>query len=242
MLTLHGSMGGYDQGLILARTAGVPGLRYIAPSRPGYPERCRGLIIISSFFTRTGQGLPMGWYLVKLAVRFGPLVEVLKKRKARQDPERASLRAIPDPVMRVRTLNDPEAGPLLRELQLITYDRLPLRIPGSENDIALSSSEFSIPIKQLKAPLLVVHGTKDRRGALTWAASSPTSTRSAREWGASSVHTPPRPREPHPAAPSAIEEMLANSGASTDRPCWRSWSAEPCSPSQVRMAWRSSSH
>ncbi len=210
VLALHGSMGGYDQALLLARTAGVPGFRYIAPSRPGYlgtslslgrtpreqadlyrdlldalgveratlmaisgggpsalqfalsyPERCQGLIIISSFFTRTGQRPPLGWYIVKLAFRFGPLVEALKKRKARQDPERASLRAIPDPVMRARTLNDPEAGPLLRELQRSTYERLPLRIPGSENDIALSCSEFSLPLEQIKAPLLVVHGTKD---------------------------------------------------------------------------------
>jgi pimeloyl-ACP methyl ester carboxylesterase len=36
VLALHGAMGGYDQGLILARTVGAPGFRYVAISRPGY--------------------------------------------------------------------------------------------------------------------------------------------------------------------------------------------------------------
>jgi pimeloyl-ACP methyl ester carboxylesterase len=36
VLCLHGAMGGFDQGLILARTLGESGYRYLAPSRPGY--------------------------------------------------------------------------------------------------------------------------------------------------------------------------------------------------------------
>lgn len=36
LLALHGAMGGYDQGLILARTIGAEGHRAICPSRPGY--------------------------------------------------------------------------------------------------------------------------------------------------------------------------------------------------------------
>jgi pimeloyl-ACP methyl ester carboxylesterase len=36
VLALHGAMGGYDQGLILARTIGPPGYRFVSVSRPGY--------------------------------------------------------------------------------------------------------------------------------------------------------------------------------------------------------------
>ncbi len=37
VLALHGAMGGYDQGLLLARTVvGVSGFRFVAISRPGY--------------------------------------------------------------------------------------------------------------------------------------------------------------------------------------------------------------
>jgi pimeloyl-ACP methyl ester carboxylesterase len=36
VIALHGAMGGYDQGVILARTIGEAGYRYLAVSRPGY--------------------------------------------------------------------------------------------------------------------------------------------------------------------------------------------------------------
>ena len=36
MLAVHGAMGGYDQGVILARAIGAPGYRHVAVSRPGY--------------------------------------------------------------------------------------------------------------------------------------------------------------------------------------------------------------
>lgn len=209
VLALHGAMGGFDQGLILARTAGVPGFRYIAPSRPGYlgtslalgrtpeeqadlyrdlldalgidrvavmavsgggpsalqfalshPERCWGLVIISSVCTRIQERLPMAWYIMKLAVHVRPLMAAMN-RKAEQDPERGMRRSIPDPVLRERTLRHPEAGALLTELQRSTRDRMPLRMPGSENDVNLTRSELSFPLERIKAPLLVVHGTHD---------------------------------------------------------------------------------
>ncbi len=209
VLCLHGAMGGFDQALLLGRTAGVSGFRYVAPSRPGYlgtplslgrtldeqadlyrdlldalgieraavmavsgggpsalqfalrhPARCWGLVIISSVCTRNEERLPMAWYIMKLAVRFGPLVARMRK-KAEQDPDGAARRSIPDPVMRARTLADPEAGPLLRELNLSTYDWMPLRMPGTENDIHLTRSELSFPLERIAAPLLVVHGTND---------------------------------------------------------------------------------
>jgi pimeloyl-ACP methyl ester carboxylesterase len=103
----------------------------------------------------------MSWYLVKLAFRFGPFVAAMRKRKARQEPDRASRRAISDPLLRARTVNDPEAGPLLLELQRSTYDRMPLRVAGTENDIASTSSELSFPLERIRAPMLIVHGTKD---------------------------------------------------------------------------------
>lgn len=36
MLVLHGVIGGYDQGLAIAESIGLPGCRFIAVSRPGY--------------------------------------------------------------------------------------------------------------------------------------------------------------------------------------------------------------
>jgi pimeloyl-ACP methyl ester carboxylesterase len=209
VLSLHGAMGGHDQALLLARTIGAPGFRYIAPSRPGYlgtplstgrtpaeqadlyrdlldalgveraavmavsgggpsalqlalshPDRCWGLVIVSSVCRRVETRLPLAWHLMKLTARCRPLVAAMRRR-AERDPEAAARRSIPDPEVRARTLRDPEAGPLLRALQLSTLDRMSLRLAGTENDVAVTRSDLSFPLERLAAPLLVVHGTRD---------------------------------------------------------------------------------
>ncbi|BDG03148.1 alpha/beta fold hydrolase [Anaeromyxobacter oryzae] len=209
VLALHGAMGGHDQALLLARTIGAPGFRYVAPSRPGYlgtplslgrtpaeqaalyrdlldalgieraaviavsgggpsalqlaldhPERCWGLVVVSSVCRRVETRLPLAWHLMKLTARCGPLVAAMRRRAAR-DPEEAARRSIRDPALRARTLRDPEAGPLLRELQLSTLDRMPRRLAGTENDVAVTRGELSFPLERLAVPLLVVHGTDD---------------------------------------------------------------------------------
>lgn len=210
VLALHGAMGGHDQGLLLARTIGPPGFRYVAPSRPGYlgtplsagrspaeqgdlyrdlldalgvdragvmavsgggpsalqlaldhPARCWGLVIVSSVCRRVEARLPLAWHLLKLTARCTPLTDLMRRR-AERDPEGGARRAIPDPELRARTLADPEAGRLLRELQLSTLDRMRLRLPGTENDVAVTRGELSFPLERLATPLLVVHGTADR--------------------------------------------------------------------------------
>jgi pimeloyl-ACP methyl ester carboxylesterase len=209
VLALHGAMGGYDQGLLLARTVGGPGFRYLALSRPGYlstslalgrtpaeqadlyrdvldalgiartavmaisgggpsalqfafahGERCWGLVVISSVCSRIDVRLPLSWQLLKLAARCGPLVAAMR-RKAEMDPERAARRSIPDAALRARTVGDPEVGPLLAALQLSTLDRMPRRLPGTENDIATTRGDLSLPLERVAVPTLVVHGTRD---------------------------------------------------------------------------------
>ena len=210
VLALHGAMGGYDQGLLLARTTiGEPGYRYVAPSRPGYlgtpmalgskpeeqadlcaalldalaigkaavvaisgggqcalqfalrhPDRCAALIMVSACSAPVQVRLPLRFYLMKLIAKVPPLAAAMR-RKLTADPDAAARRAIPDPVLRARTLNDPEAGPLFRELQLSTMDRMAERMPGTLNDIRQSRLPFAYPLERIAVPLLVVHGTAD---------------------------------------------------------------------------------
>jgi pimeloyl-ACP methyl ester carboxylesterase len=209
VLALHGAMGGYDQGVLLAETVGGPGFRYVALSRPGYlgtslalgrtpaeqaelyrdvldalgvreaavmavsgggpsalqfalghRDRCWGLVVISSVCSRVDVRLPLAWHLMKLTARCRPLVAAMR-RKAERDPERAARRSIPDPALRARTVGDPEVGPLLLALQLSTMDRMPLRLPGTENDVATTRGDLSFPLERVSVPTLVVHGTSD---------------------------------------------------------------------------------
>lgn len=210
ILALHGALGGFDQGLILLRAAGVEaGHRGIALSRPGYlgtplevaptpeaqadlyaaildtlgmadamvfavsgggpsalhfalrhPRRCRGLVLISACTGPLTARLPLAYHLIKLLGRSPALLRAMQRSTARQ-PARAARRAIPDRAMRERTCGHPVAGPLLLALQLSVVDRLLLRTPGTENDVAQFRAMPPLPLARIRVPVLVVHGMRD---------------------------------------------------------------------------------
>jgi pimeloyl-ACP methyl ester carboxylesterase len=202
-------MGGYDQGLLLARTIGEPGYRVVAVSRPGYlgtpltagrgpeeqadlcadlldalgvrravllavsgggpsalqfalrhRERCWGLVLVSTCGGKLETPVPLAFHLLTWLARWPWVVARMRRRTAR-DPERAARRSILDPVVRARTLRDPEAGPLLTALLLSPFDRMPRRLPGTANDIRVTRTT-TYPLEQIAVPVLVVHGTGDR--------------------------------------------------------------------------------
>lgn len=208
VLALHGAMGGYDQGLILARTIGTAGYRFVSVSRPGYlgtplasgrtpeeqadlcadlltalgvrtaavmaisgggpcalqfalrhRERCRSLVLVSTCAGIIDSPVPFTFRIMKFLARWPAFGRAMQKRILR-DPERAARRAIADPALRARTLRDPQIGPLFTALQASTCDRMALRLPGTENDIAVTRSR-TYPLEEITAPALIVHGTED---------------------------------------------------------------------------------
>ncbi len=211
VLALHGGMGGYDQGVLLLKAAGMgAGCRCVALSRPGYlgtplevarapeaqadlyaeildgldipeavvlavsgggpsalhfalrhPRRCRALVLVSACTGPLDLHLPLGFRLTKLLARSPMLLAGMARSIARR-PARAARRAIPDRALRRRTLDHPVAGPLLLALQLSVVDRLLLRVPGTENDVAQFRAMPPLPLARIRAPVLVVHGTADR--------------------------------------------------------------------------------
>lgn len=207
-LCLHGAMGGYDQSLLLARTIGDEGYRYIGVSRPGYlgtplasgktseqqadlcaalldelgvsdvvvmavsgggpcalrfalrhRERCRGLVLVATCGQKVDTPIPLSFKLTKLLMRCAPIADAMG-RKALADIDRMASRSIPDPELRAKTLQDPEVGPLFRALMESTCSRMAERIPGTENDIAVTRST-DYPLEEIAVPVLVIHGTED---------------------------------------------------------------------------------
>lgn len=208
VICAHGAMGGYDQSLLLARTIGAGGFRYIGISRPGYlgtpissgksPEeqadlvaalmdtlgidtaimmvvsgggpcgltfalrhadRCRGLVLVSTCGGIVNNSIPFSFKLMTYMLRFPALAKGIEK-KASENTEMAAARSIPDPDLRARTMNDPEVGPLFRELLASTSIRMPERIIGTENDIRVTRAT-DYPLEQISVPTLIIHGTKD---------------------------------------------------------------------------------
>lgn len=135
-----------------------------------YPDRCRALIMISACSAQLNVPVPFAFHLMKLAARF-PRLTAAMRRRAIRDPESAARRCIPDPVLRKRTLNDPEAGPLLTALQLSVTERMADRLPGTTNDIRQSRLPFAYSLERIEAPSLIVHGTDDEAVPFAHAAS-----------------------------------------------------------------------
>jgi len=125
-----------------------------------HPDRCWALVLVSTCAGPITTRIPLSYHVTKHLLRWSWLAEVMRRRAAR-DPGRAAARSIADPVLRDRTLRDPEAGTLFRELLASTMDRPGLRLAGTDNDIAVTrSAEY--PLERIASPTLVVHGTADR--------------------------------------------------------------------------------
>jgi pimeloyl-ACP methyl ester carboxylesterase len=124
-----------------------------------HPARCRGLVLVSTCGDRVDSRLPLAFHVLRLAARW-PWLAGKMERKASADPEASLRRSIPDAALRERTLADPEAGSLLRELVASTSDRMALRLPGTLVDVAVTRTR-SFPLEEIAVPALVVHGTKD---------------------------------------------------------------------------------
>ncbi len=122
--------------------------------------RCWAVVLVSTCSGRIAGRVPLAFHIMKLLARWPGFGRAMARR-AERDPERAARRSIVDPAVRARTLQDPVAGPLLAALTRSTLDRMALRLPGTENDIAVTRTT-DYPLEQVAAPLLVVHGTGDR--------------------------------------------------------------------------------
>lgn len=123
-------------------------------------DRCRALVMLSACSAPISGGVPLRFHLFRLAARI-PAMAGAMQRKAAGNPEQAAARSIPDPVLRQRTLNDPEAGPLLKVFLSCAMDRMAARMPGTLNDIRQARASFDYPVEHIGAPLLVIHGTDD---------------------------------------------------------------------------------
>jgi len=125
-----------------------------------YPDRCWGLVLVSTAGGRVEGSLPLAFHLLKILAGWRWFVES-RRRKVARDPRAAARRSIPDPELLERTFADPETGPLFTELLLHSFHRMAERVPGTVNDVAVSRT-VELPLEKIAVPALVVHGTRDR--------------------------------------------------------------------------------
>jgi len=126
-----------------------------------HPARCRALVMISACSAAITEPVPFRFRLMTFLARIPALADAMRRRAAKV-PQASVCRAIPDPVLRVQTLNDPESGPLLRANLASITDRIPDRLPGTRNDIAQARVHFHYPFHEIHILALVIHGTADQ--------------------------------------------------------------------------------
>ena len=124
-----------------------------------HPGRCWALLPISTVSGTLENRIPLSFKIMTLLARFGSF-ERLMLRRLEKAPEQAAARSIPDPDLLARTVADPEVWPLFRRMLVATMDRMRLRLDGTANDIAISSS-CTYPLEEIAVPVLAVHGTAD---------------------------------------------------------------------------------
>ncbi|OYX87836.1 MAG: hypothetical protein B7Y84_10360 [Azorhizobium sp. 32-67-21] len=146
--------------LVMALSAGGPSALQFALD---YPERCAGLVLVS---TVTGaldippaalRRLP----LIRLAARVPPLAGLVSW-VARVRPERAAGRSVLDPVVCRATLAHPEAGPLMRAIQESVASRIAERLDATLSDVDRFCAMTPFDLGDLSVPLFAVHGSGDR--------------------------------------------------------------------------------
>jgi pimeloyl-ACP methyl ester carboxylesterase len=123
-------------------------------------NRCSGLVLVSTCAGRVDTPIPLLFKVMMLFIRW-PWFAGYFRRKAGKNVTAAAKRAIRDPEILTRTINDTETWPIFSTMLLSTSDRMPQRLDGTENDIEITRN-LSYPLENLSSPVLVVHGTEDR--------------------------------------------------------------------------------
>jgi pimeloyl-ACP methyl ester carboxylesterase len=146
---------GEERAAVLAISGGGPCALSFALN---HGERCRALALLSTCCGKIDAPLPLAYRVLTLATRFPRLFAWLGG--AKNDVDKAARRSVPDPEQRRRLLADPEARALFAALIQSTGDRLPARLPGTRNDVAVTRSR-DYPLESIAMPTLVVHGMAD---------------------------------------------------------------------------------
>lgn len=148
---------GIETALVAAISAGGPSAIQFAAR---HPARLSGLILVSAA-TGPLQTPPQMLSRLKTMAVMGRIPGILSwlRRKVAADPAGAAARAANAEL--IAALDHPDAGPLLRLFQQSVFTEFTARLPGTRNDIAELANLPPLPLDQIAAPTLAIHGRAD---------------------------------------------------------------------------------
>jgi pimeloyl-ACP methyl ester carboxylesterase len=125
-----------------------------------HPGRCEAMVMCSTIGGINRVRIPyLAYNLMKFMAHI-PLLPKLLRNRVAGNIMGALKRTVSHPDIIERILNNPEALALYKELTLSTMTHMAKRLPGTDNDLRITTS-IEYPLKDIKAPVLVVHGSED---------------------------------------------------------------------------------
>ena len=145
-----------EQVVVFAISGGGPSAIHFALR---HPDRCRGLVLISTVGGKATYKIPFAFHLMTFLAKRPFFVNRMRK-KAETNLEQNLRRAIPDPAIFERTVTNAEVMALYRELVIGMFDKMNDRIEGTRNDSNVSRT-WTYPLKDIAVPTFIIHGDKD---------------------------------------------------------------------------------
>lgn len=121
--------------------------------------RCKSLVLCSTTGSRNRTPIPFSFNVMKILVRLPFFTNMMRKR-IEKNIEGSLKNSVSFPDILSRTIKDKKTMELFKELSVGITDDMPMRLPGTINDIRVTQTH-DYALDRIKVPSLIVHGTDD---------------------------------------------------------------------------------
>lgn len=122
-------------------------------------SRCKSLVLCSTTGGRNRTPIPFSFNVMKILARLPFFTNMMRKR-IEKNIENSLKRSVSFPDILSRIIKDKQTMELFKELSVGVTNDMPMRLPGTVNDIRVTQTH-DYALDRIKVPSLIVHGSDD---------------------------------------------------------------------------------